>query len=109
MVAGFKGFVIQVPSLWVTGMALYPFVFVKNKKPEEKLLHHECIHLQQQLEMGFLLFYIWYFVEYFIRYLHYQDHYRAYRNISFEREAFLHESTPAYLRERRFWAFRAFL
>lgn len=109
MTPGFKGFVIRVPSLWVMGLAFYPFVFVKSKKPGEKLLHHERIHLRQQLEMGFLLFYLWYFIEYFVRYLHYRNHYQAYRNISFEREAFRHESTSAYLRQRRFWAFRDFL
>ncbi len=100
---------IRVPSLRVLGLAFYPFVFVKNKKPGEKLLHHERIHLRQQLEMGFLLFYLWYFIEYFVRYLQYGTHYLAYRNISFEREAFSQESSPLYLRERRFWAFRSYL
>ena len=106
---GFKGIVVRIPSLWVMGLAFYPFVFVKNKRPGEKLLRHERIHLQQQLEMGFLLFYLWYFIEYFIRYLHCRNHYLAYRNISFEREAFSQESSPLYLRQRRFWAFRNFL
>ena len=105
----FKGYIVRVSFLWVAGLAFFPFVFIKNERPNQRLLKHERIHLRQQLEMGLLLFYAWYFVEYLIRYWHYRDHYAAYRNICFEREAFRHESTPAYLRQRRFWAFWDFL
>ncbi|TDB61879.1 hypothetical protein EZE20_18605 [Arundinibacter roseus] len=105
----FKGFIIRVSFLWVEGIALFPFVLVKNRMPNRALLNHECIHLRQQLEMGFILFYIWYSVEYFIRYLQIRNHYQAYRRISFEREAFAEETSYSYLRTRSFWAFLKYL
>lgn len=105
----FKGYIVRVNFMRVTGMAIFPFVFIKNKKPGPVLLHHEQIHLRQQLEMGFIPFYVWYLVEYLIRLVQYRDHYRAYRNISFEREAFENEASLMYLRGRPFWAFRRYL
>ncbi len=105
----FKGFIIQISFLWVEGMALFPFVLVKNRMPGRTLLNHECIHLRQQLEMGFILFYFWYTIEYFIRYLQTRSHYQAYRRISFEREAFAKERSFSYLLTRPFWAFLKYL
>ena len=100
-----KGFVLNVPFLWIDAIALFPFVFHKHKSPGPVLLNHECIHLKQQLEMGLLLFYIWYFVEYLIRFVQYRTHYLAYLHISFEQEAYQNEGDPDYLIRRKFWAF----
>lgn len=105
----FKGFVVRISFLWVEGMAFYPFVLIKNRRPHGILLNHERIHLRQQFEMGFILFYIWYLAEYLFHLVRYRNHDRAYRAISFEREAYCHESTPAYLRERPFWAFLRYI
>ena len=105
----FKGIIIRIPFLWVEGMALFPFVLLKTRFPNRILLNHEWIHLRQQLETGFVLFYAWYFTEYLIRLLRYGNHARAYRNISFEREAFANESTADYLRARPFWAFLRYI
>jgi hypothetical protein len=105
----FKGFVIRVSFLWVAGMAVFPFVFIKNKNPGVILLHHECIHLRQQLEMGFILFYAWYLIEYLVRLICHRNHDRAYRAISFEREAYQYESSLTYLQKRPFWAFLRYM
>ncbi|MPR33090.1 hypothetical protein [Salmonirosea aquatica] len=105
----FKGFVVRVSFLWVEGMALFPLVLVKSDRPGWILLNHERIHLRQQLEMGFILFYVWYLTEYLIHLLHYRNHYRAYRAISFEREAFRHETSADYLRLRPNWAFLQYI
>ncbi len=101
----FKGFVVRISFLWVSGMALFPFVLVKNRHPHWILLNHERIHLRQQLEMGFILFYVWYLVEYLFHLIRFRNHCRAYRAISFEREAYCYESVPTYLYNRCFWAF----
>ncbi|WP_128547991.1 hypothetical protein [Larkinella soli] len=101
--------VIRVPFLWVDGMALFPFVLVRTARPDAVLLHHERIHLRQQLEMGVLPFYIWYLIEYGLRRLHYRSHYEAYRNISFEREAFAHEGDLSYWKTRKWYGFRRYL
>lgn len=101
----FKGIIIRVTFLWVEGMAIFPFVLLKPRVPGRVLLHHECIHLRQQLETGILLFYIWYLSEYLLRLVWYRSHYRAYREISFEKEAFANETSFTYLTNRPFWAF----
>lgn len=98
-------FIIRVSSLGPDGMALFPFILVRKPNPGARLLNHERIHLRQQAELGILPFYIWYFLEYLFRRFQYRDHYKAYRNISFEREAFSHETDLGYLKKRSFWAF----
>lgn len=101
--------VIRISSLGPDGMALFPFILVKHPKPGPVLLNHERIHLRQQAELGIVPFYIWYFVEYLIRRLQYRRHYPAYRNISFEREAFANEANLHYLPARRCWSFWSYL
>ncbi len=98
-------FVLHVPFLRVDGMALFPFVLVRQPNPDAVLLNHERIHLRQQLELLLLPFYIWYLIEYGLGRLRGLNHYAAYRNIRFEREAFAQETDLAYLKKRRWWAF----
>lgn len=95
---------------FATGIALFPFIFVrKNVFVSDILLNHEKIHIHQQIEMLILPFYIWYIIEYFLRLFKYKNHYLAYRNISFEREAYVQEKNIKYLKNRSFWAFMAHL
>ena len=101
----FKGITLNVSSLWVEGMALFPFILLKTKTPARLLINHERIHLRQQIEMGLVVFYIWYFAEYLIRLVQYKKHYLAYLHISFEREAFRNQDDFEYLEKRKFWAF----
>lgn len=98
-------FVVHLPSLRPDGMALFPFILVRQPNPGPTLLNHERIHLRQQAELGILPFYIWYGLEYLFRRFHYRDHYLAYRNISFEREAFSNDQDLTYLNNRPFWGF----
>lgn len=98
-------FVVCISSLRADGMALFPFILVRQPNPGPTLLNHERIHLRQQAELGILPFYLWYILEYLIRWFHYRDHYQAYRNISFEREAFANDQNLTYLKKRPFWGF----
>jgi hypothetical protein len=92
------------------GMAVFPFIFVADKKSINPIfLNHERIHLRQQLELLIVPFYAWYVMEYFIRRIRYKNHYQAYRNISFEREAYTNERNLNYLGHRGFWAFLKFV
>jgi hypothetical protein len=50
------------------------------------------------------LFYLIYFTEFLVGCIKYNDCYKAYRNISFEREAFDNDFNPDYLKIRRMWA-----
>lgn len=91
-------------------IALFPFVIVANEKYREnkELLNHEGIHLRQQAELLVVFFYIWYGIEFLIRKNEYRDRSTAYRNISFEREAYANESNLNYLITRPFWNFRKY-
>jgi hypothetical protein len=64
------------------------------------LLNHEKIHLRQQLELLFVPFFIWYGLEFVIRFFQYRDWKIAYRNISFEREAYENEKDINFLNNR---------
>jgi hypothetical protein len=72
-------------------------------------INHERIHLRQQLELLILPFFIWYFLEFFIRWMQYKNRNLAYRNISFEREAYVNELNPDYLKKRAFCGFLKYL
>jgi len=94
-----------------TGITVFPFVFVKHKdlKGDKVLINHESIHLKQQLELLVLPFYMFYFIEFVIRFIQYGNWYRAYRNISFEREAYINENNLDYLKTRSFWCFMKYV
>lgn len=93
------------------GISLWPFVILESKqlKKDEFFLNHERIHLRQQLELLVIFFYMWYAIEFFVRYVDCRDGMLAYRNISFEREAYRRENDLDYLKRRSLWAFRKYL
>jgi hypothetical protein len=93
------------------GFAVFPFVFIKYAFDSENkvLINHEKIHIKQQMELLVLPFFLWYFVEYAVRLLQYKNANLAYRNISFEREAYANEINLNYLETRRFFSFLQYL
>lgn len=103
--------VIIVRSLPANGMAIFPFILIKNaaKKQDPTLINHEKIHLQQQLELFILPFYFLYLFNYLINLVRYKNHYQAYFNILFEREAFKAEKDLSYLKKRKFMAWMSMI
>lgn len=95
-----------VPDGYI-GLTLFPFVILKDKslKTNEVLINHEKIHLRQQLELLVLPFFVIYFMEFFIQLIRYKNWNLAYRNISFEREAYTNESDFNYLKRKSFFSF----
>ncbi len=91
------------------GMAIFPFLLVKYKKPSKILINHERIHFRQQLEMLILPFYVCYILEYLIFRLKGKSPNQAYMSISFEREAYANDNDLGYLKRRRFWGFWQYL
>ena len=89
------------------GIALWPFIILRNEAQKQNsiFLNHERIHLRQQQEFLVLPFYIWYVLEYVVRFFQYKNSHQAYRNISFEREAYANEKNLQYLHRRSFWNF----
>lgn len=72
-------------------------------------MNHERIHVRQQLELLILPFYIWYALEFILRWIQYKEIHKAYRNISFEREAYSNEANLHYLKNRKCWSFAGYL
>lgn len=93
----------------IAGITLWPFILVKMDNPTRRLIRHEQIHLRQQLELLIIPFYIWYLIEWLIRWSVYKDKDKAYRNISFEREAYQNDLNADYLWSRGFWKFLKYL
>ena len=91
----------------INGITLFPFIILREKELRQKktLVNHEKIHIRQQLELLIIFFYIWYVIEYFYWYFKLKNKHLAYRNISFEREAYAMEEDLNYLENRKIWSF----
>ena len=89
------------------GLSLWPFIILKNDdlKDDVVLINHEKIHLKQQRELLIVFFYFFYLTEWLLRALFYMDSYKAYKNISFEREAYANEKNLDYPRNRKVFGF----
>ena len=89
------------------GLSLWPFIILKNTalKDDHVLINHERIHLKQQAELLIIPFYFLYLLEWVVRSILYLDFYKAYQNISFEREAYRNEKDMNYIHKRPFFAF----
>ncbi len=78
---------------------LFGMVFAKkDMKMDEVVINHERIHTHQMRELGYIFFYIIYVAEWLWRLCKSGD---AYRNLSFEREAYDHQSDLNYLKNRK--------
>lgn len=88
----------------IVAMAIWPFIIFRDREivRNPTVLNHEKIHLRQQLELLIVLFYLWYVLEFLVRCLQYKSGRPAYKNISFEKEAYANEDDFMYLRSRRF-------
>ena len=68
------------------------------------VINHERIHNAQMRELLWIPFYIIYVLEWLFLLIRYRDSYKAYMNISFEREAYRHGHDLDYLKRRRRYA-----
>lgn len=94
------------------GLNILGTVFVQRRwgRMSRTELNHERIHTRQQFELLILPFFILYGLEYLVRlFLCRFDADKAYRSISFEREAYANERNLMYLRHRRPHTWRRYL
>jgi len=91
-------------------VTVYPFIILKNPQAKNDyiLINHEKIHIRQQKELLWIGFFVWYLLEYLFKLIYYRNSYRAYKNISFEREAYRYENDLDYLKRRKWYAFWRF-
>lgn len=93
-----------IPFKGYKAMALWPFIFVREEYYRKPIgIQHEEIHLSQQKEMLLIPFFAWYVVEYLVRLILYRNHKEAYRNISFEQEAYMNQFCTKYKRKPFAW------
>ncbi len=95
--------------------------------------NHECTHARQWVEMAVaigtviwilllcfdlsawwlvlagLAFYLWYGVEWLVRAVRLKDAGRAYKTVSFEREAYSNEDDPNYIENSNYFAWVKYL
>lgn len=73
-------------------ITLFPFVFYNGQPLNGREVRHETVHLWQQAALLLVGFYVLYFVFWLIGLLRYRNRDRAYREIPFERSAYILES-----------------
>lgn len=85
---------------------LFGILFVKRgMRLTPETLNHEKIHTAQMLELLFVPFYLIYVAEWLMRLVGTRGRgFDAYCRISFEREAYRHQSDNQYLLRRRHYA-----
>ena len=95
-----------IPFSGYKAMNLFGVLFVRgNARIDDITLNHEKIHTAQIKEMLYVFFYVWYVIEWLIR----LPKGNAYRNISFEREAYANDKDPNYLNTRKVFAFLKYM
>ena len=84
----------------INGIVLWPFILYADREPHPRVRNHEAIHADQIRRTGVSRFYIGYLREYVAGRWSGLSHDEAYRNISFEREAYENQHDPMYLASR---------
>lgn len=86
---------------------LFGVLFVrKGLKMTDVDFNHESIYTKQMKEMLYVFFYLWYVIEWIVRLFKRGN---AYRNISFEREAYSNQCYLKYNKERKRFAWLEYL
>jgi len=85
----------------ILAITLFGHVFTRYPERINKyVMNHELIHCRQQRELLYLPFFIIYGVEWLIKRFKYGNWQLAYRNISFEKEAYANDRDLHYLNSR---------
>ena len=96
-----------IPFKGYKAINLFGILFVrKGCTMSESDINHEAIHTAQMKEMIYVFFYVWYIIEWVIRLFMKGN---AYRNISFEREAYANQNNLSYLNTRKRYTWLNFL
>ena len=91
------------PAKGFHAITLFPVVFYRDGRLTPREVRHETVHLWQQALLLVVPFYVLYLLFWLVGLLRYRDSNRAYREIPFERSAYLLEQ-----REGLTWKAMAF-
>ena len=92
--------VTWLPKFGWSGLAFFPFIFVKDKH-NPQLLNHEKIHIQQQLELLLIGFIFLWVVDVIYCIIAHGSWAGAYDHLFFEREAYDNQRDLSYLDNRK--------
>lgn len=90
-----------IPFKGFKAINIFGIVFVREgeeMKPYD--YNHEAIHTAQMKELCYISFYLIYFFEWLYHLFRKGNSKKAYRSISFEREAYAHQNNYHYLDKR---------
>lgn len=93
-----------IPFKGFAAINLFGIIFARKEyKPlSDRTLRHEAIHTEQMRELGYIGFYILYLLEWLYRLpKQCRTGQSAYRNISFEQEAYRKQNRKFYLSNRK--------
>lgn len=92
-----------IPFKGFAAINLFGVIFARKEcRPlSETTINHEAIHTAQMRELGYIFFYLCYVVEWIVRLCMKGS---AYRNISFEKEAYNCQHIPGYVQIRQRFA-----
>lgn len=94
-----------IPFKGFYAINLFGVLFVRGTRvPSDHVINHESIHTAQMKELLYIFFYMLYFFEWVFKLIKYGDSVKAYKNISFEREAYSYEYDLDYLNTRKHFA-----
>ena len=83
-----------LPPKGFLAINLFGYLFCKpDAKISDIIINHEQIHTEQLKEMLYIPFYLWYVIEWLIKLFGKGN---AYKNISFEREAYSNQEDQCY-------------
>lgn len=83
---------------------LFGILFSKVKNISEYDINHEDIHTEQMKEMGYIFFYLWYCIEYLLIRIFHKKQGDAYRDVSFEEEAYNNDHNLDYIKTRKHYS-----
>jgi hypothetical protein len=86
---------------------LFGVIFARkeHRTLSKRTLNHENIHTRQIIELLGVFYYLLYLTEWIVRLIQYRSFIDAYKNISFEREAYQNDENYAYTEHRGYFSF----
>ena len=91
-----------LPPKGFLAINLFGIIFSKRELTSIERNHEATAQMKKLLYIGF---YLWYVIEWVFNLFKWGDRKQAYRNISFEREAYKYQLNLTYLNSRKHYAF----
>ena len=95
-----------IPSRGFKAINLFGILFVRE---DAAMTERTSTTRKSMKEMLYVPFYLWYLAEWLVRLVQCRDMKKAYRSISFEREAYANEKDMGYLGRRRRYSWTGYL